>query len=62
MVHQTLPWIKVYSRRPDGWLMTDALGIEGSIRVPSIDCHLSMSEVYDRVEFPPLEEQDEEEN
>jgi Uma2 family endonuclease len=60
LVHQTLPWIQVYSRHPDGWLMTDAVGFEGAIRVPSIDCHLSMSEVYDRIEFPRLEEQEEE--
>jgi len=62
LVLQTLPWIQVYSRRPDGWLMTDAVGLEGAIRIPSIDCHLSLSEVYDRVEFPPLEEQEEEED
>jgi len=60
LVYQTLPWIQVYSRHPDGWLMTDALGLEESIRLPSIDCHLPLSEVYDRVEFPPLEEQAEE--
>src|SRR5215475_4065100 len=60
LVLQTLPLIQVYSRHSDGWLMTDALGLEGSIRVPSIDCHLSMSEVYDRVEFPTLEKQEEE--
>ncbi|HEY7182715.1 MAG TPA: Uma2 family endonuclease [Blastocatellia bacterium] len=62
LVYLTLPWIQVYSRHPDGWLMTDAVGLEGAIRIPSIDCHLSMSEVYDRVEFPPLEEQEEEED
>jgi Uma2 family endonuclease len=56
LVHQTLPWIQIYSRRPDGWLMTDAAGLETSIRVPSIDCNLPLSEIYDRVEFPPLEE------
>ncbi|HZF41231.1 MAG TPA: Uma2 family endonuclease [Blastocatellia bacterium] len=60
LVFQTLPWIQVYSRHSDGWLMTDALGLETSIRVPSIDCHLPLSDVYDRVEFPTLEEQAEE--
>jgi Uma2 family endonuclease len=55
LVYQTLPWIQVYSRHPDGWLMTDALGLETSIRAPSIDCNLPLSEVYDRVVFPPLE-------
>ncbi|MBO0727175.1 MAG: Uma2 family endonuclease [Blastocatellia bacterium] len=62
LVHQTLPWIQVYSRHPDGWLMTDAVGLEGAIRIPSIDCHLSMSEVYERVELSPLEDQEEEED
>ncbi|MBO0858120.1 MAG: Uma2 family endonuclease [Chloracidobacterium sp.] len=60
LVLQTLPLIQVYSRHSDGWLMTDALGLEGAIRIPSIDCHLQLSEVYERVEFPPLEEREEE--
>ena len=62
LFYQTLPWIPVYSRHPDGWLMTDALGLEDSIRLPSIDCHLPLSEVYDRVVFPPLEEPMEEQD
>jgi hypothetical protein len=36
--------------------MSEALGLESSIRVPSIDCHLPLSEVYDRVVFPPVDE------
>jgi Uma2 family endonuclease len=60
LVSQTLPMIQVYSRQPGGWLMTEALGLESSIRVPSIDCHLPLSEVYDRVAFPSLEEPAEE--
>jgi Uma2 family endonuclease len=60
LVSQTLPMIQVYSRQPGGWLMTEALGLESSIRVPSIDCHLPLSEVYDRVVFPSLEEPAEE--
>jgi Uma2 family endonuclease len=56
LVSQTLPLIQVYSRQPGGWLMSEALGLESSIRVPSIDCHLPLSEVYDRVVFPPVDE------
>jgi Uma2 family endonuclease len=56
LVSQTLPLIQVYSRQPDGWLMTEALGLESSIRVPSIDCRLVLSDVYDRVVFPIPEE------
>ena len=59
LVAQTLPLIQVYSRHPDGWLMNEALGLESSIRLPSIDCHLPLPEVYDRVTFPPEEEETE---
>lgn len=57
LVEQMLPLIEVYSRRPDGWLMTEALGLESSIHLPSIDCHLSLREVYDRVVFPSEEDE-----
>ena len=60
LVYQTMPLIQVYSRHPDGWLMTETLGLDSSIRLPSIDCHLPLSEVYDRVVFPLLEETAEE--
>ncbi len=52
LIEQTMPLIEVYSRRPDGWLMTESLGLESSIHLPSIGCQLSLSEVYDRVVFP----------
>ncbi|MGH9835063.1 MAG: Uma2 family endonuclease [Blastocatellia bacterium] len=55
LVSQALPLIQVYSRHPDGWLMNEAIGLESSIRLPSIDCHLPLQEVYDRVTFPPEE-------
>lgn len=57
LIEQTMPLIEVYSRRPDGWLMTEALGLESSISLPSIDCRLSLSEVYDCVVFPPEEDE-----
>ncbi|MBO0720537.1 MAG: Uma2 family endonuclease [Blastocatellia bacterium] len=59
LVSQMLPVIQVFSRQPAGWLMTEALGLESSIRVPSIGCQLFLSEVYDRVVFPSLEEPEE---
>jgi Uma2 family endonuclease len=58
LVLQTMPLIEVHSRRPDGWLMAEALGLESSIRLPSIDCRLPLQEVYDRVVFPPEEDED----
>src|SRR5581483_1869313 len=56
MVSQTMPLIEHYSRREDGWLLTAASELSGTILIPSIDCQLRLSEVYDRVEFPPVDE------
>jgi len=56
MVSQTMPLIEHYSRREDGWLLTAASELTGTILIPSIDCQLRLSEVYDRVEFPPVDE------
>lgn len=58
LVAQKLPLIEVYSRHPGGWLMTEAIGLESSIRLPSIDCLLPLQEVFDRVAFPPEEDED----
>jgi len=55
LVSQTIPWIRLYSRRHQGWLFTDAAGLEDSIYLPSIDCRLLLAEVFDRVAFPPEE-------
>lgn len=57
LIEQTMPLIEVYSRRPDGWLMTESLGLESLIHLPSIDCRLPLSEVYDRVVFSPGEDE-----
>jgi Uma2 family endonuclease len=44
--------IERYSRNADGaWLYTEAAGADGSIELPSIHCRLSLSSVYDKVDF-----------
>ena len=59
LVEQTVPWIRVYSRQPQGWLFNDALGLEETIYLPSIECRLPLIEVYDRIVFPPDEPESE---
>lgn len=55
LVSQALPLIQFYTRQPDGWLYKHAAGLDSSIYLPSIDCHLFLADVYDRVTFPPEE-------
>jgi len=41
--------IERYIRQGDVWILTEAVGLEASIPLESIDCVLSLREVYDKV-------------
>lgn len=54
LVAQNMAFIDYYAKRDDElWTLRSGEGREGSLHVASIDCTLSLAEVYDRVEFPP---------
>src|SRR6185369_7490553 len=50
LVAQDEPRIEQYLRQADGrWLFTAVAGLEAAIALPSIQCELSLAEVYDKV-------------
>ncbi|MGD0960007.1 MAG: Uma2 family endonuclease [Methylomonas sp.] len=49
LVAQDQPSIERYVRQGDVWILTEALGVEASIVMESIDCLLSLREVYNKV-------------
>jgi Uma2 family endonuclease len=52
LVSQDAPRIEQYLRQPDGrWLFTAVAGMDSNITLPSIQCELSLAEVYDKVVF-----------
>lgn len=53
LVSQAGPYIDHFTRREGGvWVLVPVEGLEGTLRLDSIDCVLPLAEVYDRVEFP----------
>jgi Uma2 family endonuclease len=53
LVSQDRPLLEHFSRRETGdWLYTRVNQLSGCLRIESIGCTLSLSEVYDRVTFP----------
>ena len=52
LVWQDAPIIEVYTRQSNGWLLSEHQGLESSVYLASIDCRLSLQEVFDRVTFP----------
>lgn len=54
LVSQDTPRVETFFRRDDGtWVFAVAAGLDGTIRLASLDVELPLSEVYAAVEFPP---------
>lgn len=52
LISQDRPLIERFTRQPDGgWLLTESAGLDAAMPIESIQCHLPLAEVYDRVEF-----------
>ncbi|HZS07025.1 MAG TPA: Uma2 family endonuclease [Blastocatellia bacterium] len=61
VVAQNMPLIEYYARPPNGqWVIAASVAeLSDSVYLESIDCTLRLNEVYDRIEFPPEEEETE---
>jgi Uma2 family endonuclease len=54
LVSQHRAQVELYSRGGDGrWTLTDFSALTDSVPLASVDCTLSLAEVYDKVEFSP---------
>lgn len=52
LIAQSHPHIESYRRQPNHeWLLAECAGLEGVIRLHSIDCELALAEIYDKVEL-----------
>lgn len=52
LISQRFPSIEKYVKHGDGfWMLSDAAGLDTSITLESIDCRLSLADVYDKVNF-----------
>ncbi|MGA9769079.1 MAG: Uma2 family endonuclease [Blastocatellia bacterium] len=62
LVSQSSPWIDYFHKDANGeWIYSSILGLESSLHIASIDCRLHLAEVYDRVVFPPEEDEEQSE-
>lgn len=55
LVSQTEFLVEQFVRQSDGnWLLIESAGEAASVSLPTLSVTLPLSEIYDRVEFPPL--------
>jgi Uma2 family endonuclease len=56
LIAQDQARIERYRRQPSGdWLLTDAVGLEASLELSSIECTLALADVYNKISFEPDE-------
>ena len=56
LVSQNRPAVEKYVKHGDGfWLLSSVKGLDADITLESIDCPLSLDEVYDKVKFEDAE-------
>jgi Uma2 family endonuclease len=56
LIAQEQARIERYLRQPSGeWLLSDAVGLEAVIDLPSIECTLALTDVYNKINFAPDE-------
>ncbi|HVU13228.1 MAG TPA: Uma2 family endonuclease [Phototrophicaceae bacterium] len=52
LIAQDQPRIERYLRQPNHeWLLSDAVGLESRLELPSIQCVLALADVYEKVDF-----------
>lgn len=59
LIAQDKPLVEHFTRRSDGWLLVSYTNPDNdTLRLPNINCYLSLAEIYDRVEFPVIADGD----
>ena len=59
LVSQDAPQVELFSRQASGaWLLTEARGLESSIRIESPGCEIPLAGIYYRVSLPTPEPED----
>lgn len=58
LVRQDQPAIEYYALKEDGWTLIDIYGLDKMVILTSIGCEISLQDIYDKVEFPHDEPQE----
>lgn len=52
LISQQRPRVECFSRQPDGtWASSEVEGLENRLDLPSINCRISLADVYERIDF-----------
>jgi hypothetical protein len=46
-----MPHVEIFKRQTSGWHFSEVSGLEGSVRLESIDCTLKLADIYEKIDF-----------
>lgn len=56
LISQSEPRVELFRRQPGGhWLFSEAVGLEAICRFESLDCAVSLADIYDKVTFAAID-------
>jgi len=55
LIAQDRASVEHYLRQGDQWVLSEANDLAATVQLPTVGCHLLLSDVYDKVEFPEPE-------
>ncbi len=58
LVHQEKAAIEHYALEDSRWTLVDIIGLEKKLQLTSIDCEINLQDIYERVDFPQDEPQE----
>ena len=59
LVEQDASFVEVHQRVGQSWVLTEYVGLDASFEIPVIDLTFSLADIYEGVEFPPVQTDDE---
>lgn len=57
LVAQDTPRVEHYARHGEHWLLSEISGPDATLRLASLGCEIALADIYERLDFPPPEEQ-----
>lgn len=57
-IYQDRPGVTIVSRQDDQWVIKDYEQLSDTVELTSIEATLSLSDLYDQIDFPPSEDEE----
>lgn len=58
IIEQNRPRVTLYTRHQEGWLLRDYIGLESIVPLDEINAQLKLTDLYETIDFPDIDDSD----